>query len=384
MKGIVMSFLNINSLRKMKLIVLLAAIALFQLSATESYAQNTKITLSLKNSTLIEAIKQIEKQTDFVFFYNNAEVDLNKTVNIQINNGNIKEFLNKELAGYNYRIENNKIVLTPNVTQQNTKIKGKVTDSSGVPIIGANVTESGTSNGTITDVDGAFTLDVKAGAQLKISYIGYLSKMVLVDNKTSFSIQLSEDTQTLDEVVVVGYGTVRKADLSGSISVLDGKSFKDQPITQVTDAIQGRMSGVQVENSSVPGGSVKIRVRGSNSINRSNEPLYVVDGIVRESGLNGINSDDIQSIQVLKDASSTAIYGSRGSNGVVLVTTKTGNSNQRIISFDAQLSSATVYKTYNILSPFEYATAYREIKNPNAFTDDQMNAYKNGTAGIDW
>ncbi|WP_446785343.1 TonB-dependent receptor [Macellibacteroides fermentans] len=368
----------------MKLIVLLAAIALFQLSATESYAQNTKITLSLKNSTLIEAIKQIEKQTDFVFFYNNAEVDLNKTVNIQINNGNIKEFLNKELAGYNYRIENNKIVLTPNVTQQNTKIKGKVTDSSGVPIIGANVTESGTSNGTITDVDGAFTLDVKAGAQLKISYIGYLSKMVLVDNKTSFSIQLSEDTQTLDEVVVVGYGTVRKADLSGSISVLDGKSFKDQPITQVTDAIQGRMSGVQVENSSVPGGSVKIRVRGSNSINRSNEPLYVVDGIVRESGLNGINSDDIQSIQVLKDASSTAIYGSRGSNGVVLVTTKTGNSNQRIISFDAQLSSATVYKTYNILSPFEYATAYREIKNPNAFTDDQMNAYKNGTAGIDW
>ncbi len=190
MKGIVMSFLNINSLRKMKLIVLLAAIALFQLSATESYAQNTKITLSLKNSTLIEAIKQIEKQTDFVFFYNNAEVDLNKTVNIQINNGNIKEFLNKELAGYNYRIENNKIVLTPNVTQQNTKIKGKVTDSSGVPIIGANVTESGTSNGTITDVDGAFTLDVKAGAQLKISYIGYLSKMVLVDNKTSFSIQL--------------------------------------------------------------------------------------------------------------------------------------------------------------------------------------------------
>lgn len=384
MKGIVMSFLNINSLRKMKLIVLLAAIALFQLSATESYAQNTKITLSLKNSTLIEAIKQIEKQTDFVFFYNNAEVDLNKTVNIQINNGNIKEFLNKELAGYNYRIENNKIVLTPNVTQQNTKIKGKVTDSSGVPIIGANVTESGTSNGTITDVDGAFTLDVKAGAQLKISYIGYLSKMVLVDNKTFFSIQLSEDTQTLDEVVVVGYGTVRKADLSGSISVLDGKSFKDQPITQVTDAIQGRMSGVQVENSSVPGGSVKIRVRGSNSINRSNEPLYVVDGIVRESGLNGINSDDIQSIQVLKDASSTAIYGSRGSNGVVLVTTKTGNSNQRIISFDAQLSSATVYKTYNILSPFEYATAYREIKNPNAFTDDQMNAYKNGTAGIDW
>ena len=163
-----MSFLNINSLRKMKLIVLLAAIALFQLSATESYAQNTKITLSLKNSTLIEAIKQIEKQTDFVFFYNNAEVDLNKTVNIQINNGNIKEFLNKELPGYNYRIENNKIVLTPNVTQQNTKIKGKVTDSSGVPIIGANVTESGTSNGTITDVDGAFTLDVKAGAQLKI------------------------------------------------------------------------------------------------------------------------------------------------------------------------------------------------------------------------
>ena len=197
-------------------------------------------------------------------------------------------------------------------------------DAKGEPLIGVSILEVGTTNGTITDIDGNFTLSVNEGATLEISYIGYVSQEVSAKNQNGAKIVLKEDTETLDEVVVIGYGAVRKADVAGAVAVLDNKSFKDQPITQVSDALQGRVSGVQVENSGVPGGSVKIRVRGSGSINKSNDPLYVVDGIVRESGLDGINPEDIQSMQVLKDASSTAIYGSRGSNGVVLVTTKTG------------------------------------------------------------
>lgn len=268
--------------------------------------------------------------------------------------------------------------------QKNLAITGTIVDASGQPVIGANVLEKGTTNGTITDMDGKFTLTVSPGAVLKVSYIGYLTCELPVGNRTNLTIELTEDTQALDEVVVVGYGAVRKADLAGSVAIMDSKSFKDQPITQVSDAIQGRVSGVQVENSSVPGGSVKIRIRGAGSINRSNDPLYVVDGIVRESGLTGINPDDIQSMQVLKDASSTAIYGSRGSNGVVLITTKTGKANQREITFDAQVGVSSVYHKYDILSPYEYATALREIKFPNAFTQEEMNAFQNGTAGIDW
>lgn len=221
--------------------------------------------------------------------------------------------------------------------QQAISVTGTVVDQNGEPLMGVNVIEKGTTNGTMTDMDGRFTLSVPGNATLQISYIGYTTEEIVVNNQTKLNVTLKEDSQNLDELVVVGYGVVRKADLAGSVSVLDSKSFKDQPIVQVSDALQGRVSGVQVQNSGVPGGTVKIRVRGSGSINRSNDPLYVIDGIVRESGLTGLNPEDIQSMQVLKDASSTAIYGSRGANGVVLITTKTGKANVKQITFDAQV-----------------------------------------------
>ena len=268
--------------------------------------------------------------------------------------------------------------------QQAITVKGQVFDSNGDPIIGANVLEKGTTNGTITDMDGNFTLNVRSNATLVVSYIGYTAQEVAVNNQRTLKITLSEDSEALEEVVVIGYGTVKKADLAGAVAVVDDKNFRDQPITHVSEALQGRLAGVQVENSGVPGGSVKIRVRGANSVNKSNDPLYVVDGIVRESGLEGINSDDIQAIQVLKDASSTAIYGSRGSNGVVLITTKKGHADQKIISFDAEVGISNIYKTYDLMNAYEYAQAYMDIKgNPNAFTAAELESYKNG-GGIDW
>lgn len=267
--------------------------------------------------------------------------------------------------------------------QQSISVTGTVVDQNGEPLMGVNVIEKGTTNGTMTDMDGRFTLSVPGNATLQISYIGYTTEEIVVNNQTKLNITLKEDSQNLDELVVVGYGVVRKADLAGSVAVLDSKSFKDQPIVQVSDALQGRVSGVQVQNSGVPGGTVKIRVRGSGSINRSNDPLYVIDGIVRESGLTGLNPEDIRSMQVLKDASSTAIYGSRGANGVVLITTKTGKANTREITLDAKVGIGTVAKRYETLSPYEFANLYNTYR-PNTFTHEQLSAFQNGTAGTDW
>ena len=270
------------------------------------------------------------------------------------------------------------------VTQQTVTVKGQVLDLNGEPIIGANILEKGTTNGTITDYEGNFTLNVKPNAVLVVSYIGYASKEIAINDQRTVKITLSEDSEALEEIVVIGYGTVKKADLVGAVAVADNKSFRDQPITSVSEALQGRLSGVQVESSGIPGGSVKIRVRGANSVNKSNDPLYVVDGIVRESGLEGINTDDIQAIQVLKDASSTAIYGSRGSNGVVLITTKKGHAHARNISFDAQVGISNIYKTYDLMNAYEYAQAYMDVNsNPNAFSASELESYKNG-GGIDW
>ena len=364
-------------------------------STVHMHAQEASISMDTSNKTIAEVLENIENQTDFQFFYNSKLIDMKRRVAVKIDARDIFTALNQLFAGTDiqYKIAGKDIILTSfsaplnaiSTTQGNRKITGTVVDENGEPIIGANVLLKGTSGvGTITDSEGKFNLQVSEQSILKISYIGYLPKEIAVEDQLVLHIILTEDTKLLDEVVVVGYGTVRKVDLAGSVSVIDNKSFKNQAITSVSDALQGRMSGVLVESSGVPGGSVKIRVRGANSINKSNDPLYVVDGIVRESGLEGLNTDDIQSIQILKDASSTAIYGSRGSNGVVLITTKSGRVNQRIISFDAELSTSSVYKKYDLMNPYEYANAYMDVKkNPGAFKPEELEHYKNG-GGIDW
>jgi hypothetical protein len=189
--------------------------------------------------------------------------------------------------------------LNVELTQQIGKCTGVVKDASGMAIIGASVIVKGTTHGTVTDYDGNFTLEgVKTGDVIQVSFVGYQTQDVRW-NGQPLDIVLKEDAKALDEVVVIGYGTVRKADMAGAVSVMDSKAFKAQPITQVSDALQGRVAGVNVVSDGIPGGSVKIRIRGTNSINKSNEPLYVVDGMVRESGLEGINPEDIQSMQIL-------------------------------------------------------------------------------------
>lgn len=269
------------------------------------------------------------------------------------------------------------------VSQQVNKVSGVVTDSNGEPLIGVNVAQKGAeSNGSITDLDGLFMLNVPSNATLVVSYVGFKTLEVPVNGKSDLKITLQEDTETLDEVVVIGYGVVRKADLAGSVSVMDNKAFKDQPLTQASDALQGRMSGVNVVSDGIPGGAVKVRVRGTNSINKSNDPLYVVDGMVRESGLDGINPEDIQSMQVLKDASSTAIYGSRGANGVVIITTKTGVQGQSSITFDASVGISNATRLPKMMGTKEYAQALVDYAGVNPV---DIQDYLDGTnPGIDW
>ncbi len=266
-------------------------------------------------------------------------------------------------------------------------VTGTVTDNTGEPVIGATVIVENSSAGTATDIDGNFSIAVKSlPATIKVSSIGYVAKSVKVTSYDHLDIKLEDNSAALDEVVVVGYGVVRKADLAGSVSVLDSKSFQAQPILAVGDAIQGRVSGVNVIPGAVPGDSPKIRIRGSNSINKSNEPLYVVDGLVRESGLDGINPEDVASMQILKDASSTAIYGSRGANGVVIITTKGGTKGESHITLDATFGWSQATHLPKLMSASDYAKALIKYL-PGASTghEAELQEYIDGTKeGIDW
>ena len=268
------------------------------------------------------------------------------------------------------------------VIQQNGQCTGIVKDASGMTVIGASVIVKGTTHGTVTDMDGRFTIDgVKLGDVIQVSYVGYKNQDVKW-NGSPLDIVLKEDAQALDEVVVIGYGAVRKADMAGAVSVMDNKAFKAQPITQVSDALQGRVAGVNVVSDGIPGGSVKIRIRGTNSINKSNEPLYVVDGMVRESGLEGINPEDIQSMQILKDASSTAIYGSRGANGVVIITTKSGVKGQSSITFDTSIGFSEATRLPEKMNAQTYAQALVDY---NGISELDVASYIDGSdPGVDY
>ena len=285
--------------------------------------------------------------------------------------------------------ENNNEVTTNSDTNTDgdagKTIKGVINDEQGETIIGASVIIKGEDTGTTSDMDGRFTLEAPEGAILVISYIGYHTQEVKVRKRSLLRVVLKEDNQLLDEVVVVGYGTVKKSDLTGAVSGVSNRQYKNQPVQRVENILQGRTPGVEVTaTSGMPGASMKVRVRGTTSINKSSDPLYVIDGIISSSGLDGINPSDIQSMEILKDASSPAIYGSRGSNGVILITTKQGSEGKAQVTFDASIGLSTVRKQYDLLNAYEYATALNDIRGSSTISAEDLEAYKNGTKGINW
>ena len=245
------------------------------------------------------------------------------------------------------------------ISAQQITVNGTVTDPNNEPLIGASVLQKGSTKGTTTDFDGKFTLDVPKGATIVVSYVGYLTKEVAA--KPNLTIVLDENQQVLEDVVVIGYGSVKRKDVTTAISSVSTKDIDRRPIVSAGEAIQGRAAGVSVVSpSGQPGGELSIRVRGTTSFNGSNDPLYVVDGVPVDN-INFLSPNDIADMQILKDASSAAIYGSRAANGVVLITTKAGSKGDAKISFNAQYSINKVAKKIDVLNSAQYKELQDEI-----------------------
>ncbi|MGE4586329.1 MAG: TonB-dependent receptor plug domain-containing protein, partial [Mangrovibacterium sp.] len=319
----------------MKLTVFLLLFTVIQSLGIESYSQETKFNLNYKNSSLKEILVSIENQSEFYFLYSSKIVDVDRKINaISIHGKNILETLDEIFKDTDifYTIKNRQILLScendqsiaVNSNQQQRSVSGKVTDISGLPLPGVTVVVKGTTQGTITDIDGNYALShIPGDAILLFSFVGMKAQEISVAGKTVINIAMEEETIGLDEVVAIGYGTVRKSDLTGAVGVIKADRLDQQINTNVGSALQGKMAGVSIEASGgLPGSEMNIQIRGAGSLN-NNLPLILVDNIPVTS-LNNINPTDIESMEVLKDASAAAIYGSRAANGVILVTTKGG------------------------------------------------------------
>ncbi len=357
--------LTVKLKRIMKITCLLILTSVNLLFATGSYAQSSSLTIDIADKPVSQILKVIEDQTDFNFFYNSKLVDVNREASVKVTDDNVFSALDQLFDGsnVNYQVVDKYIILTvaeKNRAQNTKRITGVVTDQRGETIIGANIVEKGTTNGTVTDFDGKFSLEVNENAIITISYIGYLTKEITVGNQTVLNVQLIEDSQTLDEVVVVGYGTMKKSDLTGSVSNVKAEKLLNKSSVNVGQALSGKAAGVEIfENGGDPDGKIRIRIRGDNSINSSNDPLYVVDGVIGVSGIELLNPGDIESLEVLKDASATAIYGARGANGVIMITTKRGiKSDKAVISYDGYLSIGQMARKLPLMNASEWWQTY--------------------------
>ena len=269
------------------------------------------------------------------------------------------------------------------VSQATRKLRGTILDTNGTPVIGASISVKGTTTGTISDMNGVFTLDVKNGDILEISFIGYLSHTVKVGTQTDLQVVLKEDTQALDEVVVVGYGVQKKSVMTAAISRVTSDDLEKLTPTRVEDVLRGKVSGVSImQNSGQPGAESRVRIRGTGTINDSN-PLYIVDGMPLEGGVDYLNPQDIQSIEVLKDAASAAIYGSRAANGVILVTTKSGKKGKAVVNYDFSIGWQNPWRKMSVLNATEYETIMNEAY-VNAGMDPIYDDPSKAGVGTNW
>ena len=395
--------------RKMRTTCLLILVFASSLFATNVNSQVAKVSLSIKNSNLIQVLNAIERQTDYLFVYNKDEIDLNREINMEVKDQSVATVLSGifQSTGISYAMEGNNIVLfnkVNNLQQQQKSVSGKVTDNSGVGLPGVSVVVKGTTTGVITDMEGKYSVPkIPDNAILQFSFVGMKSQEFTVGNKTTINVTLIENAIGIEEVVAIGYGTVKKSDLTGSVSSVKTNELQQTPMTSIDQGLVGRASGVQVtQTSGMPGAVASIRVRGSSSLQGGNEPLYVIDGFpvysgsgfgntggnVQMSGLSTVNPNDIESIEILKDAAATAIYGARAANGVVLITTKTGKKGHDVVSFEANYGIQNITKKIDVMGAQEYAALVNE-----AYTNDKLTAPYDATRlaeiaklgrGTDW
>lgn len=343
--------------RIMRISTFLLMVCVFCSYAGNAHSQNAKVSIRMNNVKLDKILNEIENQTDYLFIYNN-QVDINKITSVKVKNEAVAQVLDRILSGtgINYELEGTHIILTTeaikdlHAQQQAKTVTGTVTDVSGEPIIGANIRIKGTTTGTITDIDGNFSIEAEPQSVIEVSYIGYLTQETVINNQKSIRFLLKEDTKTLDEVVVIGYGVQKKADLTGSVANINTEKLNTQSNANIGQALQGKIAGVDiVSQGGAPGSGTRIMVRGIGTLNNAS-PLSIVDGMYMNS-IDHINPNDIASIDVLKDASSAAIYGSRAANGVIIVTTKEGSNTEGkpIIDLSVNLGISTASKFLDML-----------------------------------
>jgi TonB-dependent starch-binding outer membrane protein SusC len=353
--------------RKMKLTILLVIVAALSSLAIDSYSQAARLTLNMENNSIKNVLNEIEKQSEFRFFYS-GEVDVESNASVSVSNKNVMETLDElfQGTGIRYEIFGRQIALLakqeialPTGIQQAGVITGRVTDRIGSPLPGVTVVIKGTTTGTITDGNGNYNLsNIPENASLVFSFVGMKTQEVVVGNQTVINASLQDETIGIEEVVAVGYGTMKKSDLTGSVVSVKSDQLVSFPVSGAVQALQGRAAGVQISsNNGDPGGSMRVRVRGGTSINASSDPIFVVDGFV-----GGIlpPPEDIESIEILKDASATAIYGSRGANGVIMVTTKKGTKGKTRIEFNTSYSSQKEIKRLDLLNAQQYTEITKE------------------------
>ena len=370
---------------KMKLSVFLFLVTFFQIQAT-TYSQNTKLSMNLEDVTVEEVLIEIENQSEFNFFYNDQEVDYKRLISINVEEKQITKILDRlfDNTSVIYEVVDKNIVLKLDTSKnaassivltQGKTIKGIVLDESGEPLPGASVIVKGTNKGVTTDFDGNFTLDLSNTAILLVSYIGYATQEIRVGDKIVLTITLSPEASSLEEVVVIGYGTLSRAKVLGAVASIKSEDISQLPVGGLDASITGRVAGVQVVSSGSPGSASRIIVRGTGTLTAGRDPLIVVDGypMTEGSDLNAINPLDIESISVLKDAGSTAIYGSRGANGVILVTTKTAKQDKVTFTFDTYTGFQQVLNQPEFLNAYQYAGLVKEARDWGYVSADPAN-----------
>ncbi|MEG0462536.1 TonB-dependent receptor [Bacteroides sp.] len=378
-----MNIIHTCKVKSKNSVLFLAFLLLTALTTVPVRAQALKdshITLRVQNETVENVFNKLSQLTQFKFFYDQEVVGNAPRISLDVKNADLTQVLNEitTQSKLYFNKTNRTIAVSKQpsgeIVQQKQKskaISGVVIDESGEPIIGASILVEGTSIGTITNIDGRYSLaDVPESAQLTVSYIGYKSIALSAKDKSLATITLHEDSKALDEVVVVGYGVQKKRDVTTAIASIRSSDMKGQPVTSMAEAMVGKMPGVQVSQSTgAPGSSLQIKVRGTGTITAGTSPLYVVDGVpLAKEQLNTFNMNDVESIEVLKDASSSAIYGSRGSNGVVLITTKKGKEGKSTVSYNGYYGFQTVSKQIDMLNAYEYADLVNDSRN-NTYVD---------------
>ena len=367
--------------------------------AESAYAEQSLLTVRMNNRTVKDVFSYIEKNSEFIFVYHGSDINLNRKVSVDVNNQPVESILNNMFGGTDieYIINDRQIIVRRKATgnktvvtvgpQQEKKItvKGNVKDSTGEPLIGVNVLIKGSNIGSVTDIDGNFSLkDVDADAVISVSYIGYETQDISLAGKNYIDIMLREDSETLDEVVVVGYGTQKKSSMTASVATVSAKEIQKQVTSNVASTLQGRTPGVEVLQGGEAGADVKILVRGAGSFGAT-EPLYVIDGAFSGNGLNSVNPADIASIEILKDGSAAAIYGSRAANGVVIITTKTGKQGKPVVDISATLSLQTPSKQLDYMNADQWRSWAKVVAaNSNVTPGSEITNPSNLGLNTDW